>query len=88
MAGIDSDQLDIEVQGHTLTISGQNRKQSQEKNPNSFMSMNSYGAFSRTISLPEDADMTRMQTKKENNSLIITLPRKQAGQKSNTGSTI
>jgi HSP20 family protein len=76
MAGFDKDKVNIEVNGRTLTISGQSQTQNQQSGPQNYFSSNNYRSFSQTVLLPDDANVDKMQTKKDGGAVIITLPKK------------
>lgn len=76
MQGFDKDKVDIQIDQHSITISGQQSSQSKEEGHNGFYSSHSYGSFLRTLPLPDDADTQKVQTKKEGGKLIITIPKK------------
>lgn len=76
VAGFDNDQVDIEVKGHTLTISGQSKSVQKDDEQTGYFEAHSYGKFSQTISLPDDANINEMKTQKKDNVFIITLPKK------------
>ena len=76
MNGLDKDKLNIDVNEHSITISGEKSSQIEKSNPNGFYSSQSFGTFLKTVPLPIDADTAKMETKKENNTLIIRMPKK------------
>lgn len=76
MQGFEKDKVDIQIDQHAVTISGQQSSQSKEEGQNGFYSSHRYGSFLRTLPLPADADTQKVQTKKEGGKLIITIPKK------------
>lgn len=76
LQGFDKDKVDIQIDQHAVTISGQQSSQTERDGQNSHYSSQSYGSFLRTLPLPADADTAKVQTKKEGGKLIITIPKK------------
>jgi len=76
MSGLDNDKVNIEINEHSVTISGERSSQAEESNQNGFYSSRSFGTFLKTVSLPVDADTQKMETKKEGDMLIIKMPKK------------
>ena len=76
MKGLDKDKLDIEVNDHSITISGQRSASQKQSNKNSAYSAQSFSSFLQTVPLPKDADPQKMETKKQGDQLIITIPKK------------
>lgn len=55
--GVQEEDIQIEVQGDTLSIRGEKKQEKEDKNENYHKVERSYGAFQRLLSLPEDADV-------------------------------
>ncbi len=72
----DKDKIDIQIDQQSVTISGQQTAQSEDKSQNGYYSSRTYGSFLRTLPLPVDADTAKVQTKQEGGKLIITIPKK------------
>jgi HSP20 family protein len=76
MSGFDQDKVNIDVNGHSITISGQQSSQEDQSKGNGYFESRSYGSFLKTVPLPPDADPQKMETKKDGNTLIIKIPKK------------
>ena len=73
--GLSKDDFSIEVQDHLLTVSGE-RKFTTEKKEKNFQSIETqYGSFSRSFSLPEDTDGSKIQAKYNNGILELIVPK-------------
>ena len=59
--GVDKDDLTIELQDGVLTIRGEKKSQREEKREKARLLERSYGAFSRSFSLPSDADPDKVE---------------------------
>ena len=74
--GMDKENIDVEANEKAVTISGEYFKQVEESNPYKIYSLNGYGSFLKTVPLPEDADAKKLETIKEEDNLIIKIPKK------------
>ena len=74
--GTDKDKIKVTAKNNILTISGE-RAQNQEDKQGSryFRRERSYGAFSRSITLPEDADSSNMCLEYKNGVLTASIPK-------------
>ncbi|WDP91389.1 MAG: Hsp20/alpha crystallin family protein [Desulfobacter sp.] len=73
--GVREKDISLELAQDTLIICGEKRQGKEEKNKNFYRMERSYGAFQRTLSLPEDADRDRIKAGFKNGVLDITIPR-------------
>lgn len=76
MSGFDKDKVDLEVNEHSIAISGQRTSKNEQSNKNGYYSSQSFGSFLKTVPLPTDADTQKMETKKDGNILVIKMPKK------------
>lgn len=77
LPGLDKDSINIEVENKLLKISGHRNIVKENKNDQGFYhSERSFGAFSRSITLPEGADEDKIDANYENGVLKIKLPLK------------
>ena len=74
--GIDSDSLDIEVDGRQLMIAGKRQEKREVKKINYFSKDISRGNFFKIIHLPYQVDPENSFTQLTNGVLEITLPKK------------
>ena len=74
--GLDKENINIDINENSITISGEYSQQVEETNPHGIYSLKGYGSFLKTMPLPVDADTGKMETVMEGDSLIITIPRK------------
>ncbi|ORY20311.1 HSP20-like chaperone [Neocallimastix californiae] len=76
LPGMKKDQVKMELsdEDHILTISEQNETEKEESNNKKYSRIEcSYGKFSRSFSIPENADINNIQAKMENGVLEVTL---------------
>ncbi|MDD3374109.1 MAG: Hsp20/alpha crystallin family protein [Candidatus Omnitrophica bacterium] len=76
MTGMDQDKVDIQINQHSVTVKGEYSTQEKQEGLNQSLQIKSFGSFMKTIPLPQDADTAKMKTEKQDNKLIIYLPKK------------
>jgi HSP20 family protein len=73
--GMNKEDFKIEVNENYLTVSGE-RKLTNEKKEKNFHSIETqYGTFSRSFSLPENVDASKINASYNNGILELTLPK-------------
>ncbi len=73
--GLNKEDFKIEWNDNYLTVSGE-RKFTNEKKERTFHSIEThYGSFSRSFSLPENVDGTKINAKYNNGILELTIPK-------------
>lgn len=74
--GSDKDEINVELEGDTLTVSAKTKMSSIDKKSKSFLRMErSMGSFQRSVELPGNVDVGAMETKYEDGVLTIVLPK-------------
>jgi len=76
IAGLDKDKINIDINEHSITVSGEQSTQTEESSENRRFQSHSFGSFLKTIPLPVDADTAKVETKKEGDVMVIKMPRK------------
>ncbi|MBF0275164.1 MAG: Hsp20/alpha crystallin family protein [Nitrospinae bacterium] len=74
LPGVNSEDVDISVSGNNLTISG-NKKLEELKGAEPHRRERHYGKFSRTLSLPYNADSGKVVAELKDGILSVTIPR-------------
>ena len=73
--GVNKEDFKIDLNDNYLTISGE-RKLTKEKKENLYRSFETqYGAFSRSFSLPENVDGSKITAQYTNGILIVSVPK-------------
>lgn len=73
--GMKKDEFKIDLNDNYLTVSGE-RKFTKEKNEKHFYSVETqFGSFSRSFSLPENVDATKISARYENGILELEIPK-------------
>lgn len=75
--GIDEKDVNLELSGTTLTITGEKKQEEEKEGKDYYRVERSYGSFRRVLSLPEDADETEVAATFKNGILTVKMPRKE-----------
>jgi HSP20 family protein len=78
MAGVHPDDIDIDVTGDALSISGERKPDKVAEEAHYHRRERTYGSFSRTIQLPFMVDTSKVEANFKNGVLMISLPRAEA----------
>ena len=78
MPGVNPDDIDIDVTGDALSISGQRKPDKVAKEAHYHRHERSYGSFSRTVQLPFMVDTNKVEASFKNGILMVSLPRAEA----------
>jgi len=73
--GVNSDDLDISIEDGSLTIRGEFKQEAELAEAKVYRREYSYGAFTRTVKLPENVDAERVEAEFKNGFVTITLPK-------------
>lgn len=73
LPGLDDKDIEVELAGDTLRISGEKQEESEEKTADCLISERSYGKFQRRLTLPSDADPERIEAKYRHGVLKVTI---------------
>lgn len=80
--GVADKDVNLEIGNGMLTISGEKKLENEKEDKHFYRVESSYGAFYRTVSLPEDVNEEGIEAVFKNGVLHVTLPR-HASHKSN-----
>lgn len=75
LPGIDPEKIDISVSGDTITLSGTREKDVLKEGETYHRQERSYGSYTRTLQVPFEVDVSKIDAKYEKGVLRITLPR-------------
>lgn len=73
LAGVDEKDIDVSVTGGMLVISGERRNDTRDEDVGYYVRERFYGAFRRTMTLPEGVDDGQISASYENGMLEITI---------------
>lgn len=75
LPGMEADDLSIEVEGQTLLIRGEKRRESEQEDEGYHCMERAYGAVQRVLSLPDDADADAIDAHFRNGVLELQIPK-------------
>lgn len=76
--GIDPKSINVSGQGHTLTIHGERRRETSTEATGYHRRERSFGAFSRSIQLPEQLDIDKAAASYDAGILTVRIPKAEA----------
>ena len=76
--GIKQEDLDVRLENQTLTVKGERKFESEEKEENFHRIERRFGSFTRSFTLPVSVDTASVAAKYENGVLAIQLAKKEA----------
>jgi HSP20 family protein len=75
LAGMEKDQIKVELHDNRLTVSGEKREEKKEDENHRHFSEFNYGTFFRSFSLPSATDPERIEAQFENGILTVKVPK-------------
>lgn len=78
--GVQDRDLEVTMTGNRLTITGKREEEKEEKADRYFTYERNYGAFSRSFTLPEGAEVGDLRASLDQGVLTITVPKKPEAQ--------
>jgi HSP20 family protein len=75
LPGINPDDVQVSIQGETLTIRGESKAEEEQKGRYWHLRERWFGSFQRSISLPAPVDSGKAQASYEHGVLTLTLPK-------------
>lgn len=73
--GMKPEEIEVTVEGDLLTVKGRREEEKEVKEENYYASERSFGEFSRTVRLPEGADVDAIEATCSDGVLEVTIPR-------------
>jgi len=81
LPGIKKVDIDISVEGNTLSICGERKFEQEEKPGEAYHTERYYGRFQRTIALPQSVDAGKVDARYKDGILTISLPKTEEGRR-------
>ena len=75
LPGVDKDGLDLRVEGNVLTLHGERRRDDSVSEESYHRVERSYGSFTRSFTLPNTVDGTRIEANYRDGILEVVLPK-------------
>jgi HSP20 family protein len=76
LAGVDPKKVDIRFENGVLTLRGERKLEKEERRENYHRVELSYGAFTRSFSLPATVDAEKIRADAKDGILTVTLPKR------------
>jgi HSP20 family protein len=77
--GIDPKDIKVSLQDHVLTITGERKREEEEKDERFYRMERSYGTFTRSIRLPMAVDEKKVNAVFKDGVLVVSVPKAEAG---------
>ena len=75
LPGVKKEDINIQVEDGTLTVSGERKLKEEIQEENYYKVESSFGSFSRSFSLPEEADVENISAQNEDGVLEVVVPK-------------
>jgi len=75
LPGMKKEDISIQVEDNTLVISGERKVKDEIKEENYYKIESSFGTFSRSFSLPEEADIENIHAESKDGVLEVVVPK-------------
>ena len=75
LPGMKKDEIEITLNGDTLTISGEKKRESEAKDDGYYRSERYYGKFSRSLVRPSTVDANKIEASYKDGVLSLTIPK-------------
>lgn len=87
LPGVAKDDLNVEIQGNQLHITGERKKESKEEGKGRHFERSEYGKYEQTFTLPSNVDAEKLEANYQDGVLRIAIPKMEAqkGQKIKIG---
>jgi HSP20 family protein len=76
--GVNPDDINIQVSGNTVTISGETRDEQEDSGKNFYQKQLRYGKFSQSVVIPTTIQVDKAEANFRNGILTLTLPKSEA----------
>ena len=73
LPGVKQEDVDITLHNNVLTISGERKAEQEEERGGYYVEERRYGSFSRSLTVPEGVDESKIHARYENGVLEVTL---------------
>ncbi len=75
LPGVKKEDIKVDVKDNALTISGERKFKNEIKEDDYYKIESSYGKFSRTFTLPDDADIENIEASSTDGVLEVVIPK-------------
>jgi len=78
LPGVNKENISVEIEDNTLVISGKREFKEEMKEENYYKIESNFGKFSRSFSLPEEADIEQIHAESTDGVLEVVIPKLQS----------
>jgi HSP20 family protein len=75
LPGLTEDDIDIEIKDNVLTVSGERKAESEERNEGYYRVERAFGSFSRSLTLPQGIDADKVEANFDKGVLEVRVPK-------------
>jgi HSP20 family protein len=75
LPGVEEKDIDLSISGNVLTIRGEKKHATEDKDENHYLGDRYYGSFRRTFQLPADIDQEHAEATFDKGVLMISVPK-------------
>ena len=75
LPGMKKDEIEVTLDGDTLTISGEKKRENETRDDSSYRSERYYGKFSRSLVLSSTVDANKIEAAYTDGVLSVTIPK-------------
>jgi len=75
LPGMSEKEVEVQVSGDTLTLKGEKKQETEQKEKNFYLSERSYGSFLRSFQVPEGVDRDKIAAEFSKGVLVVTMPK-------------
>lgn len=75
LPGVNKDEIKVDIHKGVLTVSGERKTKTEVKEEDYYKVETSFGKFSRSFNLPENADIENIEASGENGVLEVVIPK-------------
>ena len=76
--GLEERDVDVSVTGNRLTVTGKREAEKEEKSDTYYTYERSYGSFTRSFTLPDQADVEHVKAELKSGELTVVIPKASA----------
>jgi len=75
LPGMKKEDIEVTLVGDTLSISGERREEQENKDAENYRSERYFGRFQRSVTLPHQVELNKIQASYKDGILTVTLPK-------------
>jgi HSP20 family protein len=81
LPGVDKDDVDVTVSDNVLTVKGEKKGETEDKDGDYYRKESWSGSFQRSVQLPDSVNTEKAEAEMKNGVLTLTLPKKEEGKR-------